>query len=78
MAVLLLSVDSQRYMFNAPEGTTRSLIEQGAKGISRGLSQVFIPRVGVEECGGLPGEQVVRGFGTPRKLTFLSPGQDWS
>lgn len=63
LSVLLLSVDSnqdaQKYIFNLPEGTTRTLIQQGFKGKS-GLRNVFLPRVGSQECGGLAGESVER------------------
>lgn len=55
LPVLILSVDAQRYMFNVPEGTTRSLVQRGARGLSRGLQGVFLPRIGIEECGGVMG-----------------------
>ncbi|UZJ53546.1 hypothetical protein CBS101457_002866 [Exobasidium rhododendri] len=55
LAVLLFSIESQRYIFNCPEGTTRAFVQQSVGGLGKGLGNIFLPRVGIEECGGLPG-----------------------
>lgn len=55
LPVLVLSIDNRSFIFNVPEGLTRVLLQRGAKGASKRLQGVFVPRVGYEECGGLPG-----------------------
>lgn len=55
LPILILTVDNRRFLFNVPEGTTRILLERGAGGALKNLKGIFVPRSGVDECGGLPG-----------------------
>lgn len=73
LPVLILSVDASRYVFNAPEGTSRAFAQRGAKGIARAYSNIFVPRVGVEECGGLFGMIMMRADGGCKQMTLHGP-----
>lgn len=56
-----------------PEGTTRSLVQRGGKGLSKGLQNVFVPRVGIEELGGLPGLIMVLADGNRERVRIHGP-----
>lgn len=55
LPILILTVDNKRFLFNVPEGTTRILLERGAGGALKNLKGIFLPRSGIDECGGLAG-----------------------
>lgn len=73
LAVLILNVDSHKYVFNVPEATSRALVQRGAKGLSKGLQNIFVPRVGIEELGGLPGLIMVLADGHRSNVRIHGP-----
>ncbi|PWN33253.1 Metallo-hydrolase/oxidoreductase [Meira miltonrushii] len=55
LPILLLTVDNKKFLFNVPEGTTRILLQRGTGGALRNFKGIFVPRSGIDECGGLAG-----------------------
>lgn len=55
LPILILSVDNKKFLFNVPEGSTRILLQRGAGGALKNFKGIFLPRSGIDECGGLAG-----------------------
>ncbi|PWZ03741.1 hypothetical protein BCV70DRAFT_154570 [Testicularia cyperi] len=71
LPAVVLQVGADRYLFNVGEGTSRSATQRKAN-LSR-ISAIFVPRVGWEAIGGLPGVLMSMADGQRAQQTLYGP-----